>query len=113
MWDSIKENIRKGWLYALASMLIYYSLTLVSDSVKYSAVYVGFLRDHLIPEIVFLSFLVLFLTLFLGWVSKTLEEKKLYGLLKMGMVIVTGVVALFVSSTLFLILIFILQDPFR
>ena len=110
---SVMENLKRGWLYTLASILIYYSLTLVSDSVKYADIYVLFLRDHLISEIVFLIFLVFFLTLFLGWISKRLEGKKLYGLLKMGIVTVIGVVALLVSSTLFLILLFIVQNPFR
>jgi len=113
-WESEKTNLKKGWPYALASIAIYYSLILVSSFVKNSDVYVVvFLRGPLIPNIVFLGFLVLFLTLFLGWVSKILEEKKLYGLFKMGIVTVIGVVTVIVSSILLLILLFILQDPFR
>lgn len=105
-WESIKENFKRGWTYAITSTFVYGFLALVPGFVRDYDIYFVLLRgairslipDLLIQSILSLGFLFFFLTLFLGWVSKSLEEKQISNIMKRIVVTVIGFVAMFGSS---------------
>ena len=104
-WESIKENFKRGWVYALISIFIYYFLALLPGLVRDFDIYFFLLRGA-ITAILSLGFLFFFLTLLLGWVSKSLEKKAIPNLIRKIIVIVIGVVAIFISSFFILGLLF-------
>ena len=105
-WESIRENFKRGWTYAITSIFVYGFLALVPGFVRNYDIYFVLLRgaisssilDLLIQSILSLGFLFFVLTVFLGWVSKSLEEKRISNLTKRIVATVIGVVAMFGSS---------------
>ena len=96
-WESINENFKRGWVYAIISMFIYYFLALLPGLVRAFDIYFFLLRGA-ISAILSLSFLFFFLTLVLGSVSRSLEKKEISNIMKKIVVTVIGVAAIFVSS---------------
>ena len=105
-WESIKENFKRGWTYAITSTFVYGFLALVPGLVRDFDIYFILLKGAVrisipslaIPSILSLGLLFFFLTLLLGSVSKSLEEKKISNIMKKIVVTLIGVVAMFVSS---------------
>ena len=103
--ESIKANLKRGWLYALVSIVIYLGINMLIPPILSFDIYLIFLEfavEGSLLVILIVGLLFLLLTLFLGRVVKTLENRGIGRVASAIAVTVVGILALFLSSFIIL-----------
>ena len=101
--ESIKANLRRGWPYALASIVIYYlGITFLPLSPTFSFdVYLFFLKRAVrssLLDLLIIGSLFFFLPLVLGWLDGALERTRINRVLATIAVTALGVITMEVIS---------------
>ena len=106
--ESIKENLKRGWPYALASIVIYFGINFLPiPPTFYLNLYVAFLLfavNGSLLALLIIGSLLFFLPLFLGWLDRALEKKGISKIVERIETIVLGVIAMMISSIVIYIL---------